>query len=165
MLRFLWLTLSLTGWGLILIYLPRMPTYLFLIAVFLSIVGYLYGWVMHQRNWLIYFFIALLWMGICVAYQVMTRWDAWCNNMLPITIPAHAVGKVTLIATLFLASFLTFTNYRVSLNFIHRRGNFDKEQLVKLHNEISPFKKWFQRKDDEQEIRVTLGKEIPFKNE
>ncbi len=165
MLRFLWLTLSLTGWGLILYYLPRMPIYLFLIAVFLSIVGYLYGWVMHKWNWLTYFFTTLLWIGVWVAYEVMSRWDAWNERVLPFTIPANAVGKVGLITTLFIASFLTFTNYRVSLNFIHRRGNFDKEQLVRLHNEISPFKKWIGRRGDEQQIRLTLGKEIPFKNE
>lgn len=164
MLRFLWLTLSVTGWGLILVYLPRMPTYLNLIAVVLSIMGYMYGWVMHKWNWLIYFFTACLWTGIYASYEVMSRWDTWYDNVLPITIPAHAVGKVVLIATLFTSSFLTFADYRVSLNFIHRRGNFDKEQLVKLHNEISPFKKWFRSRGGEQEIRVTLGKEIPFKD-
>lgn len=55
MIRFLWLALSLMGWGLVFHFLPRLPPYVLLLPSGVSLIGYLYGWIVHKRNWLIHF--------------------------------------------------------------------------------------------------------------
>ena len=163
MIRFLWLALSLMGWGLVFHFLPRLPPYVLLLPSGASLIGYLYGWIVHKRNWLIHFFVIGLWIGVWISYQGMEVHVAH-THVLPFHIPSATVGKTLMIITMFVSGFLTFANYRVSLNFIQRRGNIDRDLLGRLYGDDTwrRFKSLFNRKKGE--VTISLGEEIPFKD-
>lgn len=169
MLRFLWLILILVGWGLVLVYMPRLPTISYWIAAAISMIGYLYGWVMAKRNRLIYFFTFSLSLGSAVSLKGASAWEKWVEwSAFPLPISANVIYKLLLLFTMIMAGFITFANYRVSLNFIQRRGNIDKGKLVKLHREknaLQSFIKWLKTRKEPMEVRISLGTEIPFNNE
>lgn len=170
MIRFLWLLATITGWGYVLVYLPRMPTIALLVLPAISIVGYMYGWAMLKRNHLMYFFCAALWLSVWAGYGVMRWWEQAVisgENELrfQIPIPVYVVGKTVLLVTFFISCILTFANYRISLSFMRRRGNFEKDRLVRLYPGEGVFeslKKWITARNKPKDIRITLGEEIPF---
>jgi len=163
MFRFLWLALSLVGWGLVFHFLPRMPPNALFLPAGVSLIGYLYGWIVHKRNWLIHFFVIWLWIGVWISYQGMGVYDAHAHA-LPFHIPSATIAKILMIVTILVSGFLTFSNYRVSLNFIQRRGNIDRDLLGRLYGDDSlrMFKSLFKRKRGE--VTILLGEEIPFKD-
>ena len=163
MFRFLWLALSLAGWGLVFYFLPRMAQVLFLLPAGVSLIGYLYGWAIHKRNWLSHFFLIGLWTGVWGSYQAM---GAYIDNahVLPFRFVPDAIAKILMVVTLLSSGLLTFVNYRISLNFHHRRGNIDRDLLGRLYGDEPwrAFKRLFKRRRGE--VVLTLGDEIPFKD-
>jgi hypothetical protein len=163
MLRFLWLALSLVGWGIVFHFWPRMPPNILLLPAGVSLFGYLYEWAIHKRNRLIHFFVVGLWIGVWISYQGMELFIAH-THALPFHIPSAAVAKTLMIVTLLVSVFLTFMNYRVSLNFIQRRGNIDRDLLGRLYGDDPwrKFKSLFKR--HKGEVTILVGEEIPFKD-
>jgi|GEM_PF-6422797 len=161
MARYVWLVLTLVGWALVAAYVPRMPPVVFLGLAGVSAAGYLYGWAVRRRNWLSYFFASGIWLGAWAAYEVMAGWEegGWGQWLAP-----WVLGKVVMAASLPVAGFLTFANYRISLNYIQRRGNIDRDLLGRLHRDTGPWeaiKRLFRRRR-KGEVVIDLGEEIPF---
>ncbi|WP_027092982.1 hypothetical protein [Cohnella thermotolerans] len=163
MLRFLWLALSLAGWGIVFCFLPRMPPNVLLLPAGVSLIGYLYGWIVHKRNWLIHFFVIGMWISVWISYQGMELFIAHAHA-LPFHIPSAVVAKTLMVMIMLVSGFLTFVNYRVSLNFTQRRGNIDRDLLGRLYGD-DPWrriKSLFKR--HKGEVTILLGEEIPFKD-
>jgi hypothetical protein len=161
MIRFIWLILSLTGWGTILYMMPRLPPVVFLIMAGISAAGYLYGWVMHKRNWFIHFFTSCLWAGIWIACKGMAA-HAEHADWLPLSIPPSTIGKTLMILGMVVSLFLTFANYRIALNFVQRRGNIDRDMLGRLHGDQNPWERFIRRLKRKKGLLIQLGEEVPF---
>ncbi len=162
MLRFFVLLFSLGAWGFFLWRVPAWPPSI--VIALLCCAGYIFGWATRKENWLIFFFSALLWAGMWLGSWVSGEWEH--VNPFFDFIPGVFVVRLVLVVSLLLTSFFTFANYKMSLNFRHRRGNLDKEQLARLSPpgaEIwKAFKNIFKRKK-EMDIVLSLGKEIRMK--
>jgi hypothetical protein len=161
MIRFIWLILSLTGWGTILYMMPRLPPVVFLITAGISAVGYLYGWVMHKRNWFIHFFTSCLWTGVWIACKGMAAYAEHADR-LPLSIPPATIGKTLMILGMVVSMFLTFANYRIALNFVQRRGNIDRDMLGRLHGDQNPWERFIRRLKRKKGLLIQLGEEVPF---
>lgn len=173
MIRFFWILITFISWGYVLVYLPRLPTLAILLMALTGLVGYIYGWTMKKRNHLIYFYTSALWLGVLAAYGVMRWWELEIipsEDVLPfpVPVPVHVIGKVVLLVTFIFAGILTFANYRITLSFMQRRGNIEKDRLVKLYSDggiIATIHKWLDARSKPKDIMLTLGEEIPFKDD
>lgn len=168
MLRFVWLLISLVAWSFIFWKAPDVPLLLIWIPVGISVACYIYGWIFLKENWLIYFFTALIWTSLSLGYGVLHLWEERAPS-LPVQIAPLLLGRIVWFLGILISSFLTFSNYRISLNFIQRRGNIDKGQLVRLSpsgiDRWNSFKNLFKRKSKgQEEIYFNLGEEVPFKD-
>lgn len=173
MLRFIWVFVSAIGWVLIFKFMPMiMPVYL-LIPGLISIAGYMYGWIVYKENLLTYFYLILLWLGLWAGVWLQLNLAPKINALkyMPISLSDTIVARFIFIVTLLLAGLATFSNYRMSLSFIQRRGNIDKEMLVRISplgkEQWSKFKRYFKRKgvedpDELKTITFNLGEDIPF---
>ncbi|MGG1880334.1 hypothetical protein ABDI30_22565 [Paenibacillus cisolokensis] len=162
MLRFVWLLLTLCGWAYLYWRLPDWPSVLLWVPVIVSLVIYMYGWVLERENKLIYFFTCLLWTGMGLSLKAKEAIATEPSFPISLSGTVHAAFIVSLI----ISAFLTFANYRVEHNLKNRRGNVSKQQLVQVKptaaDRWNSFKRLFV--PSKTEIRLNLGEEIPMKD-
>lgn len=159
MIRFSWLLISLTIWTLLFTYMPRWPPWLCILLAGITLASYLYQLVMQKFNALILFFSGLIWLGIGTGMKLRLIWE---QQSLPL--PSGFIYRTILIAALILSAFLTFSNYRLVLSFMQRRGNLDLNKLVKsprpsIKEQWKAFRKRW-RRNQEVELELTLGEEV-----
>lgn len=159
MIRFSWLLTSLTTWTLLFMYMPRWPPWVLLLLAGLTLACYLYQLMMQKFNALMLFFSSLIWLGIGAGMKLRLIWE---QQSLPL--PSSFIFRAILLAALVLSAFLTFSNYRLVLSFMQRRGNLDINKLVKkqrptLKEQWKAFRKRWS-KNQEQELELTLGEEV-----
>lgn len=161
MIRYIWLLVTLIGWAVIFFVQPSLPPIIYLISFGVSAAAYVYGWVLPKRNWLIHFFTAILWIGIWSAAQGMALYEKLIDQ-IPVHVQPIIIGKTLMILTLIASGFLTFVNYRISLNFVQRRGNIDRDMLGRLYENSNPWRKLLRRIKQKKGLLIQLGEEVPF---
>ncbi|MNW42376.1 hypothetical protein D3C74_195440 [compost metagenome] len=162
MTRFITLLLTLGGWAYLYWRLPGWPLFIPWSLSVVSLIIYLYGWVLERENKLIYFFTGLLWAGAALSLRLKEEVIASPSFPLSITGTVHAA----FIAALILSLFFAFANYRLEHNLKNRRGNVSKQQLVHVKPTAADRWKSFKRLfvSSKTEIRLNLGEEIPMKD-
>ena len=139
-------------WSLVWIWVPSI----------ISLVVYMYGWVLERENKLIYFFNCLIWTGIGLSLKAKEAIAAESSFPFSLLGTVHAAFVISLI----LSVFFTFANYRMEHNLKNRRGNVSKQQLVHVKptaaDRWNSFKRLFVR--SKMEIVLNLGEEIPMKD-
>lgn len=162
MIRFLWLVLSLCSWAYLYAQTPAWQGWWIWLPAFGSLLVYLYGWVLEQRNQVLVFFTGLLWCGSALSLNGY----AWLMSQSRMPISAIMGLHAMLIMVLLTSLFLTVVNYCIQHNFMNRRGNVSKQQLVVVKPTVSDrwtsIKRVFIR-NKSTEIQLNLGEEIPMK--
>ncbi|PYE49317.1 hypothetical protein HUB98_03840 [Paenibacillus barcinonensis] len=161
MIRFIWFLLTLSGWAYLYWRTPELSAFWMYFPAGINFIMYIYGWMLERNNNLMYFFGGLLWTGNGLSLQlgeyVLTSKD----------FPFSMSGMVhtALIGTMFIATFLTFSNYRLAQSLLNRRGNVSKQQLVHVRPTAKDYYLKFKRLFvQNEEIVLNLGEEIPMKD-
>lgn len=159
MIRFCWFLISLTSWTLLFAYMPRWPPWVLMVLAGITLASYMHQLVMHKFNDLMLFFCGLIWLGIGAGMKLRLIWE---QQSLPL--PSGFIYRTILFSALVLSAFLTFSNYRLVLSFMQRRGNLDINKLVKsprptIKEQWKSFRKRW-RRNQEEELEMTLGEEV-----
>lgn len=157
MIRFCWMLISLTTWTLLFMYMPRWPAWLLFVLAGITFAVYLFQLTMQKFNALMLFFSSLIWLGIGSAMKLRLIWQ---RESLPL--PSGFIYRTILIAALALSAFLTFSNYRLVLSFLQRRGNLEINKLVKTPRPSikEQWKRFRKRRNRETELELILGEEV-----
>lgn len=160
MIGFGWLLLTLSGWAYLYGRLPEWVGWWTWLPAFLCFIVYLYGWVLEQRNKLMYFFTGLLWCCMALSGKLYV----FLSEQQDFPLSAFSGFRAALIASLLFAAFLTFANHRIQHNLLNRRGNVSKQQLVTVKPTAADHWKKFKRRFvPSPDIELNLGEEIPMK--
>lgn len=162
MIRFVWLLLSLGGWAYLYGQTPAWQGWWTWLPACGSLLVYLYGWVLEQRNQVLVFFTGLLWSGCALSLKA----HAWLLSQSTAPISAVTALHAMLMIGLLMSLFLTFANHRMQHNLMNRRGNVSKQQLVVVRPTVSDRWKAMKRiflGTESADIVLNLGEEISRK--
>ncbi|WP_411347059.1 hypothetical protein [Paenibacillus sp. WLX2291] len=161
MIRFIWLVFSLCGWTYLYAQTPDWLGWWTWLPALASLLVYLHGWVLEQRNQVLVFFTGLLWSGAALAL----KGQVWLIQQPTFPISSVTGLHVLLVIGLLASLFLTFANHRMQHNLQSRRGNVSKQQLVivkpTMKDRWKAIKRMFNG-EKSQELELYLGEEHPL---